>query len=112
MKRSTKIASLLCALTLAAAAAPALAGDAPGTPPPATGIVTPLTGDRDSSLDYPPASPAPAPERCPGQRLAVKGPVGRESVNGAIVPTGSARGGSDWCAGKYDPAAGTNFSAD
>ncbi len=46
---------MVSALTLSYAVGGVSAADAPSTPPPATGVITPLTGDRDSA---PSASPA------------------------------------------------------
>ena len=98
----------------------------PSTPPPATGIITPLTGDRDSA---PSASPATDPAAgCQAN------PVGSVTMNGAVVPaphaTTTATGvrsavvingaavpgtapvpGAGWCGGAYSESAGTNFGS-
>lgn len=113
MKTTPKTTIAFCALILAAAAGTAPAVAAPGTPPRDTGSVTPLTGDRDSSPSFPSASPA-TEVRCAGQTESSTPVTGifvaPVMINGAPLPQGTARGGADWCAGAYSPAAGTNFS--
>ncbi len=98
---------------LLAAASGAHAVDAPGTPPPETGIVTPLTGDRDSSPSFPSASPA-SDTGCAGETTGETPFAGKAAVptmiNGAVVSPGTIRSAADWCAGAYDPEAGTNFA--
>lgn len=118
--------ALIAAFVSVLGAAQAGAGTAPGTPPPATGFQTPLTGDRDT---YPSASVATGGGACRG----VSG--GTVIMNGALVPMPSAEvsgmvsatapmiinGGPvpsrtvvsndpSWCAGAYAPELGTNFA--
>jgi len=98
----------------------------PSTPPPATGIITPLTGDRDSAPSASPATdpaagcqanpvgsvmmmngavvPAPATTTATGVRSAVV-------INGAAVPGAAPAPGAESCGGAYSESAGTNFGS-
>ncbi len=90
----------------------------PSTPPPKTGVITPLTGDRDSAPSASPAtSPAagcqanpvgsvlvngastPAPHAAAGGN-GVRSAATPVIVNGAAVPGAASAPGSGWCGGR------------
>jgi len=109
---------MACTLTLSCAVGAAGAADAPSTPPPATGVVNPLTGDRDSA---PSASPATTTQMgCRGTALDITTapPVRTTGVqgvepkmyNGGPTPATPASSDPTWCAGAYSPTTGTNFA--
>lgn len=123
--------SALILIAAAGIAGPAHAGPGPFTPPPATNVITPLTGDRDSAGGFPSASvvtragcagpavasvvvngaPVPAPHETAsgtGMRTTIAPAV----VNGAATPgSGAMPSAADWCGGGYRQDAGTNFGA-
>jgi hypothetical protein len=113
----TSIIGLSVILVATPLAGAALAGPgAPSTPPPATGFVTPLTGNRDDSPDWPAAIQAPDPctsESREGSAMTTTTmrSVAPTMVNGAMVPAPLiGPRAAAWCGGAYDPQAGTNFS--
>lgn len=98
----------------------------PSTPPPATGIITPLTGDRDSAPSASPATdPAAGCQANPVGSVMMNGAVvpaphatttatGVRSavvINGAAVPGAAPAPGAEWCGGAYSESAGTNFGS-
>ena len=112
--------------------APALAGQGtPGTPPPATGILTPYNSTREAAPDEYPSASISGTLQCAGQggaatllngasvpaEPASQAPVsGLQStaapamVNGAAVRTIVSPGNDPtWCEGAYRSDVGTNF---
>lgn len=117
---------VLFALGLSGVASAASAADAPFTPPPATGVLNPLTGDRDSAPSASPATTGDMGCRGPGTGIVMMNgaptptsppPAGRsiqgvepKMVNGGPMPAAVPTDGDPaWCGGAYSPSSGTNF---